>query len=51
MKVANLLRLRLWPFGEFGLAFSSFSLTERPATADDGRPGEFLFTASEHSDD
>ncbi len=46
-----LLRLRLWPFGELGLAFSSFSLTERPATADDGRPGEFLFVASESSDD
>lgn len=42
-----LLRLRLWPFGEFGLEFGSFSLEVTSAPADDERPGEFLFADAE----
>jgi hypothetical protein len=45
-----LLRLRLWPFHEFGLTFSSFSLVEVPAPPDDGQPGAFSF-ANEEADD
>lgn len=40
-----LLRLRLWPFGEFGLAFSSLSLAEESESPDDGGPGVFVFEA------
>lgn len=42
--------LRLSPLGEFGLAFCSFSLTEGPASADDGQPGKFVLSGNEQSD-
>jgi hypothetical protein len=37
-----LLRLRLWPFHEFGIEFGSFSLAEEPAPEHDRRPGRFM---------
>jgi hypothetical protein len=37
-----LLRLRLWPFHEFGIEFGSFSLSEESAPADGQRPGRFV---------
>jgi hypothetical protein len=38
------LRLRLWPFHQFGLVFDSLSLSEGPAAPDEGGVGKFLFT-------
>lgn len=46
-----LLRLRLWPFHEFGLTFSSLSLAEEPAPADDGQPGTFAFADEDEDED
>ena len=42
-----LLRIRLWPFHEFAIAFATMSLTESPASPDDGRAGSFTFTDEE----
>jgi hypothetical protein len=45
------LRLRLWPFHEFGLAFDTLSLSEGPATPDDGQAGSFSSSDDDDDDD
>ncbi len=45
-----LLRLRLWPFHEFGLTFRTCSLTEAQATIDSGAPGLLLFARDSSED-
>jgi len=37
-----MLRLRLWPFHEFALAFRSMSLAVEHVAVDDDQPGAFL---------
>lgn len=44
------LRLRLYPFHEFGLTFRSFSLVEEAAPPDEGQPGAFVFADEPEAD-